>query len=213
MEIILLEHISRLGGVGDVVEVKNGFARNYLIPQKKALRATKDNKAEFEARREALLTQDNERKSEAEKQAKALEGLTVTIVRQASEDGRLYGSVAVRDVADALQAEGQVVDRRLIDLNAAIKELGLFKVTIRLHPQVPVEIRVHIARNADSPIPEELLEEFTEEKPEEAAAADAEIVASNDNEEAKETAPAEESANAAVEADMADAPDKDEPTA
>lgn len=164
MEIILLENISRLGNIGDVVNVKNGFARNYLIPDGKALRANKANKAVFEEQRATLEKQNDERKAAAEKQAKTLEDVMVTVVRQASDDGKLYGSVAVRDVADALEADGHEVDRRLIDLNAAIKNLGLYDVRVNLHPDVIVTVKVHVARNADSPIPEELLEEEAAEK-------------------------------------------------
>lgn len=159
MEVILLERIARLGGIGDVVKVRNGFARNYLIPKEKALRASDENKALFESRREVLEAQNNERKAAAEKQAATMQDVLVTVVRQASDDGKLYGSVAVRDVSDALEAEGHHVDRRLIDLNQAIKSLGLYEVTVNLHPEVPVVIKVHVARNADSPIPQELMEE------------------------------------------------------
>lgn len=173
MEIILLERISRLGGVGDVVDVKNGYARNYLIPQNKALRANKANKEAFETQRGTLEKQNAERRSEAEAQAKTLEGIIVTVVRQASDDGKLYGSVAVRDVSDAMEAEGHTIDRRLIDLNTAIKNLGVYDVTINLHPEVAVIVRVHVARNADSPLPEELLEEeVTEDVPVVEAAAE-----------------------------------------
>lgn len=159
MEVILLERIARLGGVGDVVSVKNGFARNYLIPTEKALRASNENKALFEGRREALVAQNNERKTAAEKQASSMGDVLVTVVRQASDDGKLYGSVSVRDVSDALEAEGHTIDRRLIDLNQTIKTLGLYEVSVNLHPEVPLMVKVHVARNADSPIPQELLEE------------------------------------------------------
>lgn len=193
MEIILLERISRLGGVGDIVSVKNGFARNYLIPQKKALRASKENKDVFEAQRAAYESQNQERKAAAEVQAQTMNDIIVTVVRQASDDGKLYGSVAVRDVADALAAEGHEVDRRLIDLNQAIKSLGLYEVTVNLHPEVPVIIKVHVARNADSPIPQELLEEEAEAAPAEAVEAatdDAseEAIADDTDETAAETA-------------------------
>jgi large subunit ribosomal protein L9 len=193
MEVILMERIARLGGVGDVVSVKNGFARNYLIPSEKALRASKANKELFEARREALVAQNDERKAEAEKLAASMGEVIVTVVRQASDDGKLYGSVAVRDVADALEAEGHTVDRRLIDLNQAIKNLGLYEVTVNLHPEVPVVIKVHVARNADSPIPQELLEE---DEPEQVFAAPAEADAEADASEevATEEAAADEEA-------------------
>ena len=168
MEVILLERISRLGGVGDVVKVKDGFARNYLIPTKKALRASKDNKAVFESQRETLEKQNLERKAAAEVQAKKLEGVIATVVRQAADDGKLYGSVAVRDVAEALEAQGHKVDRRLIDLNATIKSIGLYDVTINLHPEVPVKVKVHVARNADSPLPQDIVEAEEAEKAQQA---------------------------------------------
>lgn len=196
MEVILLERIARLGGIGDVVKVKNGFARNYLIPQEKALRASKENKDVFESRRDALEAQNNERKAEAQKQADKMQDLVVTVIRQASDDGKLYGSVAVRDVSDALEAEGHQVDRRLIDLNNTIKTLGLYEVSVNLHPEVPVVIKVHVARNADSPIPQELLEEEEAAPAVEAAAeegdeeaTDAETV-SEDADDAQEETPA-----------------------
>lgn len=158
MDVILLERISRLGAVGDVVRVRDGFARNYLIPQKKALRASKANRDYFESQREALEKQNAERRQEAETQAKQMDGLIVTVVRQASDDGKLYGSVSVRDVADAMKAKGYEIDRRLIDLNTAIKSLGGYTITVNLHPEVPVDVKVHVARNSDSPLPPELQE-------------------------------------------------------
>lgn len=193
MDVILLERISRLGGVGDVVKVKDGFARNYLIPTQKALRASDANKAVFESQRDALEKQNNDRKAAAQAQAKKLEGVIATVVRQAADDGKLYGSVAVRDVADALEAQGVHVDRRLIDLNNAIKSLGLYDVTINLHPEVPVKIQVHVARNADSPLPQDIAEAEEAEKAAKAAwaekaaakaAAGAEAAASAEGEDA-----------------------------
>ncbi len=164
MQVILLEQISGLGSIGDVVSVKNGFGRNYLVPQGKALRATDSNKKEIEQRRVALEKQNNERKAEAEKRLKEFDGVVTTIVRQASEDGKLYGSVAVRDIAASLKEDGKQIDARMIDLLQPIKALGLHKVTVNLHAEVQAEVKVHVARNADSPIPEELLEEEKEEQ-------------------------------------------------
>lgn len=163
MQVILMERISRLGGVGDVVKVRDGYARNYLIPTKKALRANKDNMSYFESQRSTLEKQNNERREQALKDSKSLDGVLVTVVRQASDDGKLYGSVSVRDVAEALEREGHKLDRRLIDLNAAIKSLGVYTATINLHPEVPVDIKVHVARNMDSPLPDELQEKPAEE--------------------------------------------------
>lgn len=169
MQVILLEKIARLGSVGDVVKVKNGFARNFLIPLGKALRATEDNKSKFESLRETLLKKNAEAKVAAEQIAKTLDGYGVTVVRQAAEDGKLFGSVSVRDIAAALKEQGQIVDRSLIDLNAPIKELGLYKITVKLHAEVNAVINVHVARNADSPIPQELLEPKKSAEPSDAA--------------------------------------------
>lgn len=167
MEVILLERISRLGNVGDVVDVKPGFARNYLLPGKKALRATEANKKQFESQRAALEAQNAKSRQEAETRAQTMQNLAVTIVRQASEDGKLFGSVAVRDVADALAEQGHKVERRQIDLHAAIKYLGVYEAVINLHAEVPVKVKVHVARNAESPMP---LDEAEEAPAEEAAA-------------------------------------------
>lgn len=149
-EIILLERVEKLGKMGDVVKVKPGYARNFLLPQRKALRATKENLAYFEAQRKALEAQNAERKAEAEKSATKLEGLKLVILRQASEAGSLYGSVASRDIADALAAKGVItIARNQVDLNDAIKSLGLFPVKIILHPEVKVQITLNIARSEE----------------------------------------------------------------
>jgi large subunit ribosomal protein L9 len=148
-EIILLERVEKLGKMGDVVKVKPGYARNFLLPQRKALRATKENLAYFEAQRAALEKLNNERKAEAEKIASKLQGLKVVIIRQASEAGSLYGSVASRDVADALAADAKItIARNQVDLNDAFKTIGLFPVKITLHPEVKVQITLNIARSA-----------------------------------------------------------------
>jgi large subunit ribosomal protein L9 len=153
MEVILLERISRLGNVGDTVRVRDGFARNFLLPQKKALRATDDNKAYFEAKRDVLERQNADARAAAEKTAAGMQNLAVTIVRQASEDGKLYGSVAVRDIAEALAEAGHSIERRLIDLTTSIKTLGVYQATVALHPEVKVPVKVHVARNLESPMP------------------------------------------------------------
>jgi large subunit ribosomal protein L9 len=148
-EIILLERIERLGKMGDVVKVKPGYARNFLLPQRKALRATKENISYFEGQRKVLEAQNVERKAEAQKIAGKLEGLKVMIIRQASEAGSLYGSVASRDIADALASGSQItIARNQVDLNDAIKSIGLFPVKITLHPEVKVQITLNIARSA-----------------------------------------------------------------
>lgn len=158
MEVILMEHIRRLGGIGDVVKVKDGFARNFLLPNKKAVRATKENKAMIEAQRSVLEKQNNERKVAAEAIAAKLKGAIATVVRQAADDGKLYGSVAVRDIALGLKEAGHEVESRLIDLTAPIKAIGVYTVAVALHPEVRVDIKVNVTRNAESPLPAELLD-------------------------------------------------------
>lgn len=149
MEVILMERIEKLGQMGDVVSVKPGFARNFLLPQKKALRATKDNLARFERERAQLEAENLKRREEAERVAKDLEGMTITVIRQAGESGQLYGSVNSRDVSDAVTANGVTVDRRQIDLGAVIKALGLHPVRVQLHPEVIVTITANVARSEE----------------------------------------------------------------
>ncbi|MFX4222831.1 MAG: 50S ribosomal protein L9 [Thalassobaculum sp.] len=149
MEVILLERIESLGQMGDVVSVKPGYARNYLLPQKKALRANEGNRKVFEARRAQLEAENLERKSEAEQVAKTLDGLTVVLVRAAGESGQLYGSVSARDIADAVTAAGVTVGRSQVKLDKALKALGLEPVRIQLHPEVSVNVTVNIARSED----------------------------------------------------------------
>ena len=156
MDVILLERIARLGVVGDVVKVKNGFARNFLFPQKKALRATDENKKVFEGKRAVLEKQNAEGKATAEKKAAGMQNLSVTLVRQAAEDGKLYGSVAVRDIAVALAEAGHEIERRHIDLTSAIKSLGIYEATIHLHPEVSVPVKIQVARNAEGLLAQEL---------------------------------------------------------
>jgi len=149
MEVILLERIETLGQMGEVVKVKPGYARNFLLPQKKALRATKDNLAYFEKQRAQLEAQNLKRRQDAEGVAKKLEGLQVVILRQAGETGQLYGSVATRDIADAVTAAGFTVDRRQILLDQPIKTLGIFKTRVALHPEVIVGISANIAQSEE----------------------------------------------------------------
>jgi large subunit ribosomal protein L9 len=156
MDVILLERISRLGGVGDVVKVKGGFGRNFLLPQKKALRATEENKKVFEAKRAVLEKQNSETRAVAEKLAATMQNLSVSIIRQASEDGKLYGSVAARDVEVALAEAGHKVERRYIDLTTAIKSLGVYEAVVNLHPEVAVKVKVQVARNAEGLLAQEL---------------------------------------------------------
>jgi len=147
MEIILLERVANLGGMGDLVEVKNGFARNYLIPQGKAMRATASNKVEFEARKGEIEKQNKERLGEAEKFAKKIEGTMIELVRQASDDGRLYGSITVRDIGAALTEKGFEIPRQNLLLERAIKEVGSYEVTVMPHPEVELILPVRVARN------------------------------------------------------------------
>ncbi len=149
MDIVLLERVENLGQLGDVVKVKPGYARNYLLPQKKALRATKSNLEYFEKRKADLHAQNEHRRSEAEKSAKKIDGLSLVIIRQASEAGQLYGSVAARDIAEAIAEKGETVERRTIVLNEPLKTLGIFTVKVSLHPEVSVNVKVNIARSVE----------------------------------------------------------------
>jgi len=147
MELILLERIEKLGAMGDVVNVKPGFARNYLLPQEKALRATKANLARFEAEREYLEQRNEENREKAVNDGKAVDGADVIIIRKAGDTGQLYGSVSARDIAEDLAEKG--VKRNMIVLEQPIKALGLHTVKVRLHPEVSVEVTVNVARTTD----------------------------------------------------------------
>ena len=149
MEVILLERIGRLGQMGDVVRVKDGFARNFLLPKGKALRATKENKTRFDSMRSELEAKNTALKGDANKVASKLEGKSVVALRQASETGQLFGSVTPRDIASMLEADGIEVNRSQVVLNAPIKTIGQFKVPIALHPEVEVTVIVNVARSAD----------------------------------------------------------------
>jgi len=149
MEVILLERIEKLGQMGDVVSVESGYARNYLLPQKKALRKTKDNVSFFESQKAQLEADNLSRKGEAEQVAAKIAGLTVPIIRAAGESGQLYGSVTARDIAEAVTASGMTVSRQQIVLDRALKTLGLEPIRVSLHPEVDVTITVNIARSND----------------------------------------------------------------
>jgi large subunit ribosomal protein L9 len=149
MEVILLERVSKLGQIGDTVKVKDGFARNFLLPNGKALRATEANKKKFEGMKAQIEAQNLERKQEAEAVAKKVDGKSVILVRQAGETGQLYGSVSTRDIADALTKDGVSVERRQIVLNSPIKTIGLHVLPVQLHPEVEVKITVNVARTPD----------------------------------------------------------------
>jgi large subunit ribosomal protein L9 len=149
MNLILLERVPKLGQMGDVVKVKPGFARNFLLPQKKALRATKDNIAYFESQRKVLEAQNLERRQEAEKVGGKMSDLKVILIRQASEALQLYGSVTSRDIADGAGEQGVKIERSQVELDKPIKALGAHKIKIHLHPEVEVEITVIVARSPD----------------------------------------------------------------
>jgi large subunit ribosomal protein L9 len=149
MDVILLERIERLGQMGDVVKVKPGYARNYLLPQKKALRATKENREYFEKQRAQLEAQNLHHRQDAEQVAVKLDGQSVIIIRQAGEFGQLYGSVTTRDIATAITAAGFTVDRRQIMLDVPIKTLGLHKTRVALHPEVAVSVTLNVAQSEE----------------------------------------------------------------
>ena len=149
MDVILLERVEKLGAIGDVVKVKDGFARNFLLPRKKALRANEANKKVFEANRERIVADNAARRTDAEAEAKTLEGVSVTLIRQSSNTGQLYGSVAVRDLVDALVADGHKVDKSQVALDRPIKAIGLHDVKIALHPEVSVTVKVNVARSPE----------------------------------------------------------------
>ena len=149
MEVILLERIEKLGQMGDVVNVKTGFARNYLLPQNKALRKTKQNLSHFESQRAQLEADNLTRKNEAEKIAGKLENMNITIIRAAGETGQLYGSVTSRDIAENVTKAGISINKNQVILNRALKVLGLEPIRISLHPEVSVEVTANIARNKE----------------------------------------------------------------
>ncbi|MCL6251834.1 50S ribosomal protein L9 [Altererythrobacter sp. KTW20L] len=149
MQIILLERIENLGTIGDVVSVKDGYARNFLLPQKKALRANDANRQVFEANRERLEKENADRRAAAEKQGETVAGAEIVLIRSSSNSGQLYGSVNVRDVADGLVALGHKVDKRQVIMGAPIKTLGMFDVTVQLHPEVQVTVKANVARSDD----------------------------------------------------------------
>ena len=149
MDVILLERIEKLGAIGDVVKVKNGYARNFLLPNGKALRANESNRKVFESNREKIEADNAERRSVAEKDSKGIEGVTIQLIRQASNTGQLYGSVSARDLAEGLEAQGHKVAKNQIVLDRPIKSIGVQDVKISLHPEVSVTIKVNVARSPE----------------------------------------------------------------
>jgi len=175
MQVILLERVEKLGQMGDEVKVRDGFARNYLLPKKKALRATEANRKYFEGQRAQLEARSLERKTEAEAVAAKLEGQSFVLLRAAGDRGQLYGSVSPRDIADAVSAAGFSIDRTQVPIDKAIKMIGLIPVSVVLHPEVRVSVTINVARNEDEAERqargEDVLAEVSEE---EEAAAEAE---------------------------------------
>lgn len=149
MEIILLERVEKLGAIGDVVTVKDGFARNFLLPNKKALRANEANRKVFEANRERIVAENASRRGVAETEAKSIDGTSVTLIRQASNTGQLYGSVAVRDLVEMLEADGHKIPKSAIVLDKPIKSIGVYDVKVALHPEVSVTVKVNVARSPE----------------------------------------------------------------
>lgn len=175
MKVILLERVAKLGQMGDVVDVKAGYARNFLLPQNKGLTASAANIASFEARKAQLEANNLETKKEAEDMASRLDGQKFIVIRQASDAGYLYGSVTTRDAAEAATADGFSVDRKQVILQAPIKELGLHTVTVRLHPEVDAEIVLNVARSVEEAELQSAGKSIQELAAEEEAAADFEI--------------------------------------
>ena len=149
VELILLQRVEKLGQMGEVVKVKPGYARNFLLPQAKAVRATKNNRERYERERAQLEAQNIKRRDEAERVAERIQGLTVVLIRQASDAGSLYGSVSARDISEAATAAGLGIERAQVLLQTPIKSLGLSSVRVALHPEVIIEIKVNVARSAE----------------------------------------------------------------
>jgi large subunit ribosomal protein L9 len=149
MQVILLERVDNLGDMGEEVAVKAGYARNYLLPQERALRATEANRKRFEAQREILEKRNAERRDEAAKSAEGVDGETFIMIRQAGETGQLYGSVTTRDIAEAVSTDAVKVGRSMVVLNVPIKTLGLHEIEIKLHPEVSITVTINVARTTD----------------------------------------------------------------
>ncbi len=208
MEVILLERVEKLGAIGDVVKVKNGFARNYLLPRKKALRANDANRKLFDAQRAQIEADNAAKRSDAEKASKGVEGKSVQLIRQASNVGHLYGSVSARDIAEALEGVGAKVAKSQVVLDRPIKAIGLHEVKVALHPEVSVTVKVNVARSPEEADLQaqgvDVLQQMFEEQAAPIAAEDLAPQAEEASEEttaeataAEETAPAEEEQAAA----------------
>ena len=149
MEVILLERVEKLGSIGDVVTVKNGFARNFLLPRKKALRSNAANRKVFEASKAQIVADNDARRGEAELASKTIDGTSVTLIRQASNTGQLYGSVAARDIVEALEADGKKVTKQQVVLDKPIKAIGVFTVKVALHAEVVITVKINVARSPE----------------------------------------------------------------
>jgi large subunit ribosomal protein L9 len=197
MEVILLERVAKLGQMGEVVKVRDGFARNFLLKRGKALRATSDNRAKFDGMKSELEARNLQAKGEASKVAEKIDGHAVVIIRQASETGQLFGSVSVRDIVTALAADGITISRTQVWLDAPIKTIGLQKVTIAIHPEVETSITVTVARSADEAERIKRGEDITSRQEDQDAAAEALAAAGEffdpeaDHHEVEQPAPAE----------------------
>ena len=180
MQVILLERVEKLGQMGDVVKVKDGFARNFLLPKKKALRATKANREYFDTQKHQLEAHNLARKSEAEAVAKKLEGKIFVLLRQAGDRGQLYGSVSPRDISDAISTGGFTINRTQVPLDHAIKTIGLFPTAVVLHPEVRVSVTINVARTEDEAERQARGEDVLAEKTLEDEASEAALVAAEE---------------------------------
>jgi large subunit ribosomal protein L9 len=208
MDIILLERIEKLGTIGDVVSVKDGYARNYLLPNKKALRANEANRKVFDANRSKIEADNANRRGEAEKHSGNVEGKSVVLIRASSNSGQLYGSVSVRDIVDALNADGAGIAKSMVVLERPIKTIGVFDVKVTLHPEVAVMVKVNVARSTDEADQQakgvDVIAAMFEDDAAEAAAAATDFEAGNGEEfEGEAPAPAADTAEAAEDGEEA----------
>ena len=217
MEVILLERVEKLGAIGDVVTVKNGFARNFLLPNKKALRANESNRKLFEANRARIESENADKRAEAEKASKDVDGKAIQLIRQASNVGHLYGSVSARDIVEALAGQGAHVTKSQIVLDRPIKAIGVHEVRVALHPEVSVTVKVNVARSPEEADLQaqgvDVLQQMFEEQ---AAPLVAEELAAEAQDQAETEAPAQAEPDSVAEAEDATAEtpaEADEPTA
>lgn len=209
MDIILLERVEKLGGIGDVVTVKTGYARNFLLPNKKALRANEANKKVFEANRAQIEADNETKRKEAEQASGGVDGKQIVLIRASSASGQLYGSVSVRDIVEALAADGAHVEKSMVVLEKPIKTLGVFDVRIRLHPEVSVTVQANVARSSDEAELQkdgiDVIEQMFEEEQAELAAAALEVIGNNAKSDDEQEGDLEGEAEAADEAVSEDA--------